>query len=693
MADTKAAAVAARSGLIAELSEIRVAIVPLFDSIPAETTALRHVFQTGQPGEASEALGTARAWLAERGDAPWVATAAAAFDALETALEAEGCRRPDEAEELAASLRAARRAIQSNVQTGDAVSQRLEHVIQGLSGSAERGGAEGAAADLVAAQLIGGAREAMEAALGQIHTSVEKLSQGLETARGMALPLSASLETALRALDMDDADGLDDDARAEIAAQTAKLRRAALNKVCPISARIDVPAIESVTERLERLASLHERIGSFGARFVTAEAAAAALGEEASEALTAKAIAQLDLEWLFASYTMEDERRIHAAAVAGLSDEDSAGIAENDGPEDANRGLTEQRPPRVFTLFNVVREVLADPGDLLLPLLTGAMAFMGMLGCVIILATGVHVQLATVALIGCAAGLTGVLTLSIVIVRMIVRQSVTRLERARHDMENMALRDPLTGHYNRRGLQDRMARDLAPGRDGKVQPLTLMHIDLDHFKSVNDTIGHDAGDHVLCVAGERMAAAVGDSGYVSRVGGDEFCIVLPGTDEEARAEAVGAELITQMRVPIDFEGQTCQIGASIGIAFGGDSLRDPERLLTNADMAALVSKAGGRGRYSFFDESLRAALESETDILRRLTAALEQEALEVWFQPVMLRGDAGLHSAEALLRWHDADGTAVAPEDFLPIAEKHNLLETIHDLVVSRTPRCYREVA
>ncbi|MEM6423328.1 MAG: diguanylate cyclase, partial [Pseudomonadota bacterium] len=253
--------------------------------------------------------------------------------------------------------------------------------------------------------------------------------------------------------------------------------------------------------------------------------------------------------------------------------------------------------------------------------------------------------------------------------------------------ERLALRDPLTDLLNRRGLTDRLADALAPGADGAPGEAAALHIDLDHFKAVNDTLGHEAGDHVLVVAAERMHTIVAahasseapDSGEVCRIGGDEFCVILTGA-AVAAAMPVAAEIVASLREPIDWQGKTCRIGASIGIAHGGGvtGVDDPERLLTDADLATYTAKAEGRGRYALFDTGLREEMEREAKLVEALTEALSARRLELWFQPVVTLDAESVVAAEALLRWRDPAFGDVGPETLIGVAERHSLLDQLH---------------
>lgn len=167
-----------------------------------------------------------------------------------------------------------------------------------------------------------------------------------------------------------------------------------------------------------------------------------------------------------------------------------------------------------------------------------------------------------------------------------------RLEGDKRQAEAQALTDTLTGLRNRRALSQ-VLDALSRGRT----PFALMHLDLDYFKTVNDTLGHAAGDHVLCVVAEILRRETRSEDTVARIGGDEFVLVFPGLNKPAQLEAVGRRIIDELSRPIDFEGKPCRISGSIGIVLSTQyESPDAERMQSDADEALYASKRAGRGR-------------------------------------------------------------------------------------------------
>ncbi|MEM1072956.1 MAG: GGDEF domain-containing protein [Pseudomonadota bacterium] len=183
------------------------------------------------------------------------------------------------------------------------------------------------------------------------------------------------------------------------------------------------------------------------------------------------------------------------------------------------------------------------------------------------------------------------------------RQLNLRLQSAREEAETQALTDTLTGLHNRRAMDQALAIALERGMS-----FALMHMDLDFFKAVNDTLGHAAGDHVLQEVARIMSQETRDTDIVARVGGDEFVILLQGTESRETIEQIGKRIIRRLQQPIHFEDELCQISASIGTVVAGDYVQPtPDQLLGDADAALYAAKHAGRGRHVFFSVDMRSA--------------------------------------------------------------------------------------
>ncbi|MEM6487287.1 MAG: EAL domain-containing protein [Pseudomonadota bacterium] len=372
------------------------------------------------------------------------------------------------------------------------------------------------------------------------------------------------------------------------------------------------------------------------------------------------------LDWLAALYTMERERALHREALA-VANGDEAPAAERGGATDQD--IAAKRRIALADMVLALRDdgrtgyfaALAG-GTATLALVLGAAAERGVISA----GTAIGLLLAQAALAG-AAGLA------------LYAGMQRRSEAAMRDVERMAFYDPLTEVLNRRGLTRMLEGMLATQT---TAPVAALHVDLDHFKAVNDTLGHEAGDTVLRVTTQRMRAVVGDGGHVGRIGGDEFCVVLAG-DSVARTREIAGGLVATAREPIEVGTNKCQIGASIGIATADRETpaAGAERLLADADLATYIAKSEGRGRFAFFDMALREKVEREGRIATGLGRALDEGRLALWLQPIVTTGADRVVGAEALLRWHDTQLGAVDAETMLSVAEHHNLLDRVQDQV------------
>lgn len=263
---------------------------------------------------------------------------------------------------------------------------------------------------------------------------------------------------------------------------------------------------------------------------------------------------------------------------------------------------------------------------------------------------------------------------------------VQRLNAEAH-IRRMAYEDYLTGLASRASLHERLSDQLGRLRvEGKAGALIL--IDLDHFKTINDALGHDVGDEVLRAVARRIREVVSEAAFLARVGGDEFVALLSDSFEgTARAEERGLELaakiISKLNSPVFVGERAFSVGASIGVtAFPRESQSGLD-IMRHADMALYHAKSLGRGRVQVYRPSLQAAATNRLRLEEGLRAAIANAELELYFQPqVDSRGE--LVGAEALLRWHHPELGEVSPEVFIPVAEETGLIHEIGDWVIER---------
>nr|WP_315489088.1 EAL domain-containing protein [uncultured Rhodoferax sp.] len=240
--------------------------------------------------------------------------------------------------------------------------------------------------------------------------------------------------------------------------------------------------------------------------------------------------------------------------------------------------------------------------------------------------------------------------------------------------------DALTGLPNRRMLRQRL--DAAIQRSQELQQsLAILFIDLDHFKEVNDTLGHDNGDLLLVQAAQRILDCVGPDDTVARMGGDEFTVVLCNADNASRVEGVLQRILAGVASAFQLGGEQVFVSASIGVAHYPHNATLVEELFKHADQALYVAKGAGRNRFSFFTPALQEAAQLRARLAADLRVALQQQQFELLYQPIVHLGTGKVRKAEALLRWHHPQRGTVSPAQFIPIAESTGLIIGIGEWV------------
>ncbi|WP_412460541.1 putative bifunctional diguanylate cyclase/phosphodiesterase [Pseudomonas sp. SC11] len=260
---------------------------------------------------------------------------------------------------------------------------------------------------------------------------------------------------------------------------------------------------------------------------------------------------------------------------------------------------------------------------------------------------------------------------------------LSQLDQARVSLQQAAHYDALTNLVNRRGFNQVFAERLAEHAVTESL-LAVMFLDIDHFKRINDSLGHAAGDELLKVIAAHIRAATRSQDLVARFGGDEFCIVtsLHNRDE---ARKLGQRIMQRMKEPIDLGGRRMVMTTSIGISIFPDDGRSAEELLKNADLALYQSKDGGRNNLNFFNSSLKTRATLELQLEEELRVALlEERGLCVYYQPIFDLHDARVAKLEALVRWHHPQQGLIGPDRFIAIAEANGLIAELDQWVLQR---------
>lgn len=239
--------------------------------------------------------------------------------------------------------------------------------------------------------------------------------------------------------------------------------------------------------------------------------------------------------------------------------------------------------------------------------------------------------------------------------------------------------DPLTQLPNRLLFRDRLAQELAAVAADSSRG-ALLYVDLDHFKKINDSLGHDAGDQVLAITAQRLRACVKEGDTVARLAGDEFTVILRQVGDPAAASVVADRIVETLQLPVNIGGQDHQVRASIGITLFPDDGAGIEELMRNADLAMYRAKSLGRGNAAFFDRKMVSPDKRVAD--SGLYRALKRREFSLFYQPQYSLADGRLLGVEALLRWNSARGGERSPEEFVPAAEEAGLIVDIGSWVI-----------
>ncbi|MBW6527324.1 EAL domain-containing protein [Sphingomonas sp. RHCKR7] len=254
---------------------------------------------------------------------------------------------------------------------------------------------------------------------------------------------------------------------------------------------------------------------------------------------------------------------------------------------------------------------------------------------------------------------------------------LTEQRRAEAEIKRLALFDALTGIANRQRMRLALEQTLAQAQAGGTHPTGLFLLDLDRFKAVNDTLGHQVGDELLKEVAQRLQRTIGDAGLVGRLGGDEFKVIVPNEGDRDRLAALAQRVIAALSLPYHIDRSTLSIGCSVGVAIAPADGAAQEELVRNADLALYAAKADGRGVHRFYREELLHGAQNRKRLEDDLRQALAAGQFHLAYQPVVSTADTRIMGYEALVRWDHPQRGPVSPAEFIPVAEECGLIEAI----------------
>ena len=257
---------------------------------------------------------------------------------------------------------------------------------------------------------------------------------------------------------------------------------------------------------------------------------------------------------------------------------------------------------------------------------------------------------------------------------------ITERRRSEAKIVHMALHDALTELPNRVLLNERLDQALARVKRGEVLAVHLL--DLDHFKNVNDTLGHPAGDKLLTLVADRLRELVRETDTIARMGGDEFAVLQVSLEQPADATALALRIIEAVSEPYDIDGHQVVIGTSVGIAVGPTDGISPDQLIRNADLALYRAKGDGRGNYHFFEPGMDAQMQARRVLENDLRKALPAGEFELHYQPVVDLKSNRISSFEALIRWRHPEKGLISPGAFIPVAEEIGFIVPLGEWVI-----------
>jgi diguanylate cyclase (GGDEF)-like protein/PAS domain S-box-containing protein len=260
---------------------------------------------------------------------------------------------------------------------------------------------------------------------------------------------------------------------------------------------------------------------------------------------------------------------------------------------------------------------------------------------------------------------------------------ITERRRAESRIAYMAHHDALTDLANRVLFRQQLEQALDETERERLK-MAVLCLDLDRFKDVNDSLGHETGDALLKLVADRLRSCIRQQDLVARLGGDEFAILQLAIDDQQDCAALAARIVDAVSMPYDLEGQEIVIGTSIGIAIASEGNLSPDQLLKQADLALYRAKSDGRGTFRFFEPEMDAELQARRSLETDLRKALVNREFELFFQPQINIRANEIKGYEALLRWRQPERGMISPADFIPVAEDIGLIAPLGDWVLEQ---------